>query len=126
MHAMARFPTGQAFVSSGRLVKGAKESAGHRFGTSGNKIGNAHLQWAFAAAAGLCLRHTSAGQHDGARVEQTHGQGNALTILAHTLARAVYDRLKRQTACDMEQCLHGEGSRGGEPEASLDLAGSSL
>jgi hypothetical protein len=29
-----------------------------------------------------------------------------LTILAHKLARAVYDMLKRQTAFDMEKFLH--------------------
>jgi transposase len=107
IHDMARFPRVQDVVSYGRLVKCAKEAAGKRWGTSGHKIGNGHLQWAFSEAAVLCLRNNPAGQQYVARVEKTHGQGNALTILAHKLARAVYYRLKRQTAVDMDKFLHG-------------------
>ena len=62
MHDIDRFPTVQDCVSSCRLVKCAKESAGKRLGTSGKKIGNAHLKWAFAEAAALFLRHNPAGQ----------------------------------------------------------------
>jgi hypothetical protein len=40
-------------------------------------------------------------------LENTHDKGKALTILAHTLARAVYDLLKRQTACDLAKCRNG-------------------
>ena len=53
IHAIRRFPRVQAFVSSGRLVKCAKESAGTRDGTSGKKIGHASLQWACSEAAVL-------------------------------------------------------------------------
>lgn len=52
-HDLQRFPRGHDCVSSCRLVNCAKESAGKRYGTSGSKIGNASLTWAFAAAAGL-------------------------------------------------------------------------
>ena len=45
VHDIRRFPTVQDFVSYCRLVKSKKESAGKRYGTSGNKIGNAHLKW---------------------------------------------------------------------------------
>jgi transposase len=107
MHEIARFPTVQDFVAYCRLVKCAKESAGKRLGTSGNKSGNAHLKWAFSEAAALFLRNNPAGQHYVARLEKKHGQGKALTILAHKLARAVYYMLKRKTAFDMEQFLHG-------------------
>jgi transposase len=107
IHDIARFPTGQDFVSYCRLVKGAKESAGKRLGTSGKKIGNAHLKWAFSEAAALFLRNNPAGQRYVARLEKKHGQGKALTILAHKLARAVYYMLRRKTAFDMEQFLHG-------------------
>src|SRR5262245_63165675 len=62
MHDIDRFPTVQDCVSYCRLVKCAKESAGKRVGTSGKKIGNAHLQWAFSEAAVLCLRTNPAGQ----------------------------------------------------------------
>jgi transposase len=67
IHAITRFPRVQDFVSSGRLVKGAKESAGKRSGTAGTKIGNAYLTWAFSAAAVLFLRHNPAGQKSLAR-----------------------------------------------------------
>ena len=106
MHDIARFPRVQDFVSYCRLVKCAKESAGKRYGTSGTKIGNAYLKWAFSEAAVLFLRNNPAGQKYLARLEQKHGQGKALTILAHKLARAVYYMLKRGTAFDMVQFLH--------------------
>ena len=102
-----RFPRVQDFVSYCRLVKCAKESAGKRLGTSGKKIGNAYLKWAFSEAAALFLRNNPAGQQRLARLEKKHGKGKALTILAHRLARAVYYMLKRKTAFDMEKFLHG-------------------
>ena len=107
IHDMARFPTGQDVVSYGRRVKCAKASAGTRVGTSGPKIGNAHLKWAFSEAAVLFLRNNPAGQKYMARLEKKHNKGKALTILAHKLARAVYSMLKRKTAFDMDKCLHG-------------------
>jgi transposase len=106
IHDMNRFPRVQDFVSYCRLVKGAKESAGKRLGTSGKKSGNAYLKWAFSEAAVLFLRNNPAGQKHLARLEHKHGKGKALTILAHRLARAVYDILKRHTAFDMEKFLH--------------------
>jgi transposase len=105
MHDIARFPRVQDFVSYGRLVKCAKESAGKRYGTSGTKIGNAYLKWAFSEAAVLFLRNNPAGQKYLARLENKHGKGKALTVLAHKLARAVYHMLKRTTAFDMEKFL---------------------
>jgi transposase len=107
IHDIDRFPRVQEFVSYCRLVKRTKESAGKRLGTSGKNIGNAHLKWAFAEAAALFLRQNPAGQKRLARLEPKHGKGNALTILAHRLARAVYDRLNHKIACDMEKFLHG-------------------
>lgn len=107
IHDIDRFASVQDFVSYCRLVKCAKESAGKRLGTSGKKIGNGHLQWAFSEAATLFLRNNAAAQSYLARVEKKHGKGKALTILAHKLARAVYYILKRQTAFNMETFLHG-------------------
>jgi transposase len=106
IHDIHRFPRVQDFVSYCRLVKCAKESAGKRLGPSGKKIGNASLQWAFSEAAALFLRHNPAGQKRLARMEKKHGKGKALTILAHRLARTVYDRLTRETAFEMETFLH--------------------
>jgi transposase len=107
IHDINRFPRVQDFVSYCRLVKSAKESAGKRLGTSGKNIGNAHLKWAFSEAAVLFLRQNPAAQKHLARLENRHGKGKALTILAHKLARAVYYMLKRQTAFDMDRFLPG-------------------
>ena len=106
MHDIARFPRVQDFVSYCRLVKCAKESAGKRYGTSGTKIGNAYLKWAFSEAAVLFLRNNPAGQTYLARLENKHGKGKALTVLAPKLARAVYYMLQRGTAFDMDKFLH--------------------
>jgi transposase len=62
IHQSDRFPRGQDFASYCRLVTCAKESGGNRVGTSGNKIGNAHLKWALSEAATLFLRGNEPGQ----------------------------------------------------------------
>jgi transposase len=72
---------------------------------SGNKMGNAHLKWAFSEAATLFLRGHEPGQKYLARLERKHGKGQALRIFAHQLARTVYCMLKRHTAFDLEPCL---------------------
>ena len=89
LHAIHRFPRGQAFVADSRRVKCAKEPAGTRDGASGKTIGTAALTWAVSEAAVLCLRHHPAGQQSLTRVERTHGKGKALPIPAHQVARAV-------------------------------------
>lgn len=102
IHRIDRFPSVQEFASYCRLVTCSKASGGQRLGTSGKKIGNAHLKWAFSEAATLCLRNNPAGQKLLARVEKKHDTGQALSILAHQLARAVYCMLKRKGAFDRE------------------------
>ena len=62
IHDIARFPSVQDFASYYRLVKSKKESAGKVYGTSGGKIGNAHLKWAFSEAAVGFLRNNPQGQ----------------------------------------------------------------
>jgi transposase len=106
IHDIHRFPRVQEFVSSCRLVKCAKESAGKRYGTAGTKMGNAYLKWAFSEAAVLFLRNNPAAQKDLTRLAKKHGKGKALTVLAHKLARAVYYMLKRDTAFDLDTFLH--------------------
>jgi transposase len=96
-----RFPRVQDFVSYCRLVKCAKESGGKRLGTSGKKIGNVHLRWAFAEAAVLFLRHNQPGKEYFTKLEHKHGKAKALTVLAHKLARAVYYMLTRAQAFDL-------------------------
>jgi transposase len=105
LHDIQRCPSVQEFVSYGRLVKCAKESAGKRSGTAGATIGKAYLKWAFAEAAGLFLRDNPAGQKYLTRWEKKYGPGPALTLRAQQLGRAVYDMLKRQKAFDMDKVL---------------------
>jgi transposase len=102
IHDIHRFPSVQDFASYSRLVKCSKESGGKRLGTSGNKIGNAHLKWAFSEAATLFLRNNEAGQKYLARLEKKHDKGKALSILAHKLGRAVYYMLKCKVAFDLD------------------------
>lgn len=106
IHDSQRLPRVQAFVSSCRLVTCAKESAGKRYGSMGEKIGNAYLKGAFSEAAVLCLRNNPAGQQALARVESKHGKGKALTVVAHKRARAVDYRLRRATAVKMDKFLN--------------------
>ena len=104
--AVRRYPRVQECIAYCRLVKGATASAGKRSSTSGTKLGYASLKWAFSEAAGLCLRNNPAGQTSLARFEKQHGQGKALTVVAHQWARALYDMWKRETAFDPDQFSH--------------------
>jgi Transposase IS116/IS110/IS902 family len=103
--ASARFPRGQDVVSYCPLAKGAKESGGKRLGTAGKTIGNVHLRWAFAEAAVVVLRHHQPGKAYCAKLEHHHGKATALTVLAHQLARAGYDKLAREHAFDRKRLV---------------------
>jgi transposase len=107
IHDIHRFPRVQDFLSYCRLVKCTKESAGKRFGTSGAKIGNAYLKWAFSEAAVLFLRAHPVAQKYFARLEKKHGKGKALTVVAQKLARAVYYMLTRKVAFETQTFFHG-------------------
>ena len=100
---ITRVPRVQDFVSYCRLVKCAKESNGKRLGTSGKKIGNSHLRWAFAEAAILFLRQNQLGKEYVTKLEHTHGKAKALTVLGHKLARAVYYMLTREQPFDLQR-----------------------
>jgi transposase len=103
VHDVARFDRVQEFASYARLVKCAKESAGKKHGTSGAKMGNVHLKWAFSEAAVLFVRHNEPGKKLLARLEKRHGKGKALSILAHKLGRAAYYMLLRGKAFEIER-----------------------
>ena len=103
IHDLQRFPRVPDVVSSCRLVKGAKESNGKRLGTSGKKIGNVHLRWAFAEAAVLFLRQSQPGKAYFATREHQQGNAKALTVLAHKLGRAVYDLRTGAHAFDLQR-----------------------
>jgi hypothetical protein len=109
IHHIDRCPRVQDVASSCRLVTCARESAGNRSGTSGTTIGHAHLTWACSEAAVLFLRDNPAGQKFLTRLEKKQSKGQALTIFAHKLARAVYLMLKNKMAFDMDTFLHSSG-----------------
>ena len=104
IHDITRFDRVQEFASYARLVKCQKQSGGKTLGTSGAKMGNVHLKWAFSEAAVLFLRHTE-GKKLIARIQKQHGKGTALSILAHTIGRAVFYMLSRGTVFSMEKFL---------------------
>jgi transposase len=104
IHDITRFDRVQEFASYARLVKCQKQSGGKTLGTSGAKMGNVHLKWAFSEAAVLFLRHTE-GKKLIARIEKQHGKGKALSILAHKIGRAVFYMLSRGTVFSMEKFL---------------------
>ena len=105
VHDIDRFPRVQDFASYARLVKGSKESAGKRKGSSGAKMGNVHLKWAFSEAAVLFLAKCEQGKALKARLDKKHGKAKALSILAHKLGRAVYHMLCSKTAFDLQRFL---------------------
>jgi transposase len=105
VHDITRFERVGNFLSYARLVKCAKESAGKRSGTSGAKIGNAHLRWAFGEAACLFLRNNTRGQKYHQRLVARHGKAKALSIIAQKLGRAVYVMLRRHQVFDMNKFL---------------------
>jgi transposase len=105
IHDIRRFKKVGEFASYSRLVKCQKASAGKIQGSSGAKIGNAHLKWAFSEAAVLFLAKCPEGKKLFTRIERKHGKGKAMSILAHRLGRAVYFMLARNQAFDLERFL---------------------
>jgi transposase len=105
IHSIDRFPRVQDFNSYCRLVKASRSSDGKPLGTSGAKIGNAHLKWAFSEAAVCFLHRNPRGRQYQKRLERRHGKGKALSILAARLGRATYFMLKQNNAFDMDRFL---------------------
>ena len=102
-----RFETVQDFASYSRLVKCKAESAGKTYGTSGNKIGNAHLKWAFSEAAVLYLRGNDEAKRYLEKLQRRMSKAKALSALAHKLGRCVYFMLKNETVFDETRFLKG-------------------
>lgn len=100
-----RFDSVQKFASYARLVKCKAESAGKTYGTQGNKIGNAHLKWAFSEAAVLYLRGNEKAQHYLLTLQKRMSKAKALSALAHKLGRCVYFMLKNETVFDESRFL---------------------
>jgi len=102
-----RFESVQKFASYARLVKCKAESAGKSYGTQGNKIGNAHLKWAFSEAAVLYLRGNQKAQRYLQKLQRRMTKAKALSVLAHKLGRCVYFMMKNETVFDESQFLKG-------------------
>ena len=103
IHDVRRFPEVGHFLSYARLVRCAHESAGKKKGSGGNRIGNAHLKWAFGEAACLLLRESDAAKKWLARREKKHGKARALGALSARLGRAVYHLLRKKEAFDLNR-----------------------
>lgn len=101
-----RFPNVKHFASYARLVKCQAESAGKIYGTQGNKIGNAHLKWAFSEAAVIYLANSDKAALYLTRLQRRMSKAKALSVLAHKLGRAVYFLLKNQQPFDEEKFLN--------------------
>lgn len=95
-----RFDSVQRFASYSRLIKCKAESAGKTYGTRGNKIGNAHLKWAFSEATVLYLRGNDKAHNYLNKLQKRMSKAKALSALAHKLGRCVYFMLKNRTVFD--------------------------
>ena len=102
-----RFESVQKFASYARLVKCKAESAGKVYGTQGNKIGNAHLKWAFSEASVLFIRNSDKTKRYVEKLQKRMNKPKALSALAHKLGRAAYFMLKHQRVFDEQRFLKG-------------------
>lgn len=100
-----RFDTVQQFASYSRLVKCKAESAGKNYGTQGNKIGNAHLKWAFSEAAVCYLRANPKAQAYLEQLQRRMSKGKALSVLAHKLGQCAFFMLKNGQVFDEQRFL---------------------
>jgi len=104
---IARFESVQKFASYARLVKCKAESAGKCYGTQGNKIGNAHLKWAFSEAAVLHLRGNDKAKKYLLNLQRRMSKAKALSVMAHKIGRCVYFMLKNEAVFDENRFLKG-------------------
>ncbi|MEX2353533.1 MAG: transposase, partial [Gammaproteobacteria bacterium] len=111
IHDIGRFPSRGEFCSYARLVKGQKSSAGKNYGTTGKRIGNAYLRWAFSEAAVMFLRKNPDAERYYHRLISRHGKSKALSIVAKRLGIAVYYMLKQQKPFNTNMFLNGAMSK---------------
>lgn len=100
-----RFESVQKFASYCRLIKCKAESAGKTYGTSGNKIGNGHLKWAFSEVAVMYLKGNDKARRYLNKLQKRMSKAKALSVLAHKLGRCVYYMLKHKTVFDDDKFL---------------------
>ena len=95
----------QDFLSYSRLVKCQKQSAGKNYGSSGKKIGNVHLKWAFSEASIMILRNEEIKKYL-QKLQRKHAKGKAISILSTQIGRTVYTLLKKKKSFDMDKFLN--------------------
>jgi transposase len=103
IHEVRRSEEVGPFLSYARLVRCVHESAGKKQGTGGNKIGNAHLKWAFSEAVCLLLRQSPRAKTWLARRQKKRGKRKALGTLAARPGRAVYHLLRKGEVFDEQR-----------------------
>jgi transposase len=116
IHDSERFGSEGPFLSYCRLVRPGHESAGKVVGSGGQKIGNAHLRWAFAEAACLFLRARERAKQWKEKQAKKRDEKRVLALLAAQLARAVYHLWRKGEAFD--EARFGQGQAAGVPVAS--------
>jgi transposase len=110
IHDIHRFPSVGNFISYARLVKCAHESAGKRMKGGNNKIGNAHLKWAFSEAAVLFLRENEPAKRMHEKLVGKYGKAKSLSIIAQKLGRLVYYMLKHKEPFSRKR-FFGDGAQ---------------
>src|SRR5262249_38072289 len=110
IHDIRRFGSEGQFLSYARLVRCAHESAGKQLGSGGQKIGNAHLRWAFAEAACLFLRASDRAKQWKEKQLRKRSEGRVLALLAARLARAVYHLWRKGEAFDEARFWQGQAA----------------
>jgi transposase len=110
IHDIARFGSEGQFLSYARLVRCEHVSAGKQLGSGGQKIGNAHLRWAFAEAACLFLRSSERAKKWQEKQLKKRDEGRVLAILAARLARAVYHLWRKGEAFDETRFWQGQAA----------------
>jgi transposase len=101
-----RFPQDGNFLSYSRLVRCEHESGGKKKGSGGQKIGNAHLKWAFSEAACLMKRGCLPVKTWLQRQEKKRGKRKAMAILEAKIGRAVYQIWRKQQPFDAKKFLN--------------------
>jgi transposase len=111
IHDIGRFASEGQFLSYARLVRCAHESAGKVLGSGGEKIGNAHLRWAFGEAACLFLRNSERARNWREKQLKKRNAGRVQALLAARLGRAVYHMWRKGEAFDEERFWQGTARR---------------
>lgn len=88
-------------------MKCKTESAGKTYGTSGKKIGNGHLKWAYREAAFLYLHGNDKAKNYLNKLQRRISKGKALSALAHKIGRCVYFMLRDKTVFAEKKFLKG-------------------